>query len=88
MTSRTYIIPKATTKPTKTKDVIDVAARYFVYNLYDATDGRPNEWWPLRGMGERPEVVARAVEQGWVIVQGKTSGVLTDDGRRLARRGR
>jgi len=26
MTSRTYIVPKAATKPAKTKDVIDVAA--------------------------------------------------------------
>jgi hypothetical protein len=88
MTLRTYIIPKATAaKPTKTKDAIDVAARYLVYKLYDATGGT-KEWWPLRGLGERLEVVARAVELGWVIVQGKSSGALTDEGRRLARRGR
>jgi hypothetical protein len=89
MTLRTDIISKAAAvKPTKTKDAIDVAARYFVYGLYEATDGTPKEWWPLRGLGERLEVVARAVERGWVIVQGKTSVALTDEGRRLARRGR
>ena len=48
MTLRTYIIAKATAaKPTKTKDAIDVAARYLVYKLYDATGGT-KEWWPLR----------------------------------------
>jgi hypothetical protein len=40
MTLMTYIIPKAiAAKPTKTKYAIDVAARYLVHKLYDATGG-------------------------------------------------
>jgi hypothetical protein len=93
MASRTFNIPK--TKGTaKTTDATDVAARYFVYKLYEATDGRPMEWQVLRGMGELRETVLRAVERGWVILQGaggkplERSAALTDEGRRLARRGR
>jgi hypothetical protein len=48
----------------------------------------------LRGMNESRATIARAVERGWVILEG-TSGkplelkaALTDEGRRLARRGR
>ena len=35
-----------TTKPkvVKTRDGTDVAARYFVYKLYEATDGQPMQW--------------------------------------------
>ena len=40
MTLMTYIILKAiAAKPTKTKYAIDVAARYLVHKLYDATGG-------------------------------------------------
>jgi hypothetical protein len=45
-------------------------------------------------MGELRATIARAVERGWVILEG-TSGkpperkaALTDEGRRLARKGR
>jgi hypothetical protein len=78
----------------KTGDAIDVAARYFVYKLYEATDHRPTAWHGLGGMGEAPAAVARAVERGWVIVQSISSGkikeqcgCLTDEGRALARKG-
>jgi hypothetical protein len=70
---------------------LDIAARYFVYKLYDATDGRPMQWQVLYGMGESAGSIARAVERGWVILQ-ETAGrplerraALTDDGRRLGR---
>jgi hypothetical protein len=55
-------------------------------------------WATVRGLGElratvERATVERAVERGWVILEG-TSGrplerkaVLTDEGRRLARRG-
>ena len=33
-------------------DGTDVAARYFVYKLYEATDGQPMQWQLLHGMGE------------------------------------
>ena len=85
---------KGTPKSVKIANPIDVAACYFVYKLYEATSGQPMQWGTLRGMGESPATIARAVERGWVILEG-TSGkllerkaVLTDEGRRLARRGR
>ena len=81
------------TRP-KAGDAIDVAARFFVYNLYAATDHRPMAWHGLRGMKEAPATVARAVERGWVVVQTgnngsakEQSGCLTDEGRALARKG-
>jgi hypothetical protein len=90
-----------TTKPkvVKTGDGTDVAARYFVYKLYEATDGRPMQWGTLRGMDESRATVARAVERGWIILQPRIAAqgaggklernaALTDDGRRLARKGR
>jgi hypothetical protein len=81
------------TRP-KTGDAINIAARYFVYKLFEATGHRPLAWNVLRGMGEAPATVDRAVELGWVVVQPNNSGsvkehrgCLTDAGRALARRG-
>ena len=71
-----------------------MAARYFVYKLYEATDGRWMQWQVLHGMGESAATISRAVEHGWVILQdvrGKPldrKAALTDEGRRLARKGR
>jgi hypothetical protein len=81
-------------KPTRTtSDAIDVAARYFVYKLFGATDGRPEAWHALRELGERAETVTRAVVRGWVVVRNQRKGrltrgsaALTDEGRRMARR--
>lgn len=79
---------------TKTTDAIDIAARYFVYKLYEETDGQPNQWRELRGIGEAPGTVARAFERGWVTLRAvagkplRRSAALTDEGRPLARRGR
>jgi hypothetical protein len=102
MASRTFNIPssKATSKVSKIRDGTGVAARYFVYKLYEATDRQPLQWAALHGMGESAATVARAVERGWVILQPRsgTQGVggkpserkaaLTDEGRRLALKGR
>ena len=70
-----------------------MAARYFVYELYDATSGHLGAWKVLRDNGQVQATVARAVERGWAIVQddGKDrtkvrSASLTDEGRRMARR--
>jgi type II secretory pathway component PulK len=77
-----------------TLNAIDVAARYFVYKLYEATDGQPMQWATLRGMDESRATVARAIERGWVVLQGvggkplDRKAALTGDGRRLARKGR
>jgi hypothetical protein len=81
------------TRP-KTGDATNIAARYFVYKLFEATGHRPLAWNVLRGMGEAPATVERAVQLGWVVVQPNSSGsvkehrgCLTDAGRALARRG-
>jgi type II secretory pathway component PulK len=96
MDSNAFNIAQTKGKPktTKTADAIDVAARYFVYKLYEATDGQSMQWRLLHGMGESAATVARAVERGWVHLQcvaGKPlerKAALTDEGRRLARKGR
>jgi hypothetical protein len=81
-------------KVVKTGNGTDVAARYFVYKLYEATDGQPMQWQVLHGMGESAATISRAVERGWVILQEvsrkplERKSALTDKGRRLARRGR
>ena len=61
-----------TTKPkvVKTGDGTDVAARYFVYKLYEGTDGQTMQCATLQGMGESAATISRAVERGWVILQG------------------
>ena len=94
MTSRPFIIPAAKGKSFKTIDAIDVAARYFVYKLFDATAGQPMQWTILQGIDESRATIARAVERGWVLLEGTSSkplerkAALTDEGRRLARKGR
>ena len=99
MTIGTFNIPrsKPASKAVKTLDAIDVAAKYFVYKLYDATDGQPLQWAALKGMDESRNTMARAAELGWVILQPRTGSggsptigkaALTDEGRRLARKGR
>ena len=55
------------------------------------------QWAALKGMDESRKTMARAVELGWVILQPRTgdggsptigNAALTDEGRRLARKGR
>jgi hypothetical protein len=96
MTLRLFTIPKnkGAPKGVKVADTVDVAARYFVYKLYEATDGQPKAWTKLQGIDESRVTIARAVERGWVVLQevkGKPldrRAALTDEGRRLARKGR
>jgi len=90
----TFHIPKGKPKVIKTREGIDVAARYFAYKLYEATDGQPMQWSVLHGMGESAATISRAVERGWVVLQEvrgeplDRKAALTDEGRRLARKGR
>ena len=93
MPNKPFFIPTTKTKPRRTGEAVDVAARYFVYELYDATSGHGGAWKVLRERGQVQASVARAVERGWAIVwedgKGKSkvwSASLTDDGRRLASR--
>jgi hypothetical protein len=96
MTIRTFHFHSAPMGKPKvmTLNAIDVAARYLVYKLYEATGGQPMQWQLLHGMGESAATISRAVERGWIILQdlkGKPldrKAALTDEGRRLARKGR
>jgi hypothetical protein len=79
--------------PSKISDPLDIAARYFVYKLCEATGGRPIERQLLRSMGETLEIVLCSVERGWVTLHAGAkprdrTAALTDEGRRLARKGR
>jgi hypothetical protein len=84
---------KGRSRVIKIRDGTDVAARYFVYKLYEGTDGQPMRWHVLHGLGESAATISRAVERGWVVLQGvgvkplDRKAALTDEGRRLARRG-
>ena len=85
---------KGRSRVIKIRDGTDVAARYFVYKLYEGTGGQPMQWTTLHGLGESAATISRAVERGWVVLQGvgvkplDRKAALTDEGRRLARRGR
>jgi hypothetical protein len=84
---------KASSARAKTSEVLDVAARYLAYKLYEVTNGELGSWSALREIGEKPETLARAIERGWVIVRGDGKGKvhsasLTPEGRLLARKGR
>ena len=75
-------------------EVVDVAARYLVYKIFDAISGTPETWRPLPDIDENLETLARAVERGWVVMldhqpQNRPTVrvvALTDEGRRMARR--
>ena len=96
MPSKTFNIFASRTKPkvVRTLGAIDVAARYFVYKLYEATGRQPMQWTALHGLGESAATISRAVERGWVILDEvhrnrlDRKAALTDEGRRLARKGR
>ena len=83
----------ANPKARKAADAEDIAARYLVYKLYDATRDQLGQWQALRALGEPKAIIDRAVERGWVTVthEGKAkvyTASLTVEGRRLAvRRG-
>jgi hypothetical protein len=69
MVSKTFNIFASKAPPKATRDALDVAARYFIYKLYDATRRQPMQWVSLKGIGEASATIARAVELGWVVLQ-------------------
>jgi hypothetical protein len=90
--SKPFVAP-AKNKPPKAADAGDIAARYLLYKLYDATRGRSDAWQALGSIGEQPEAALRAVERAWLNVRDDVigrlkvrSGLLTDEGRRVARK--
>jgi hypothetical protein len=93
MANKPFFTRTTRSKPQRTGEAIDVAARYFIYEVYDATSGHAGAWKVLRHNGDLQATVARAVERGWAIVRedgkGRTkvwSASLTDEGRRMARK--
>jgi len=75
-------------------DATNIAARFLVYKLYDATEGQLGEWRILRGLGESVTTISRAIERGWITTSRVGTklldcrATLTLEGRRLARKGR
>lgn len=92
--TKPIVLPRAK-KPTPriTAEVLDIAARFFVYKLFDATNGQMARWHPVRMLKEAEATVSRAVERGWVVLRDEVSGkvkqrsaALTEVGRLMARK--
>jgi hypothetical protein len=66
----TFYIPNGKAKVVKARDGADVAARYFVCKLYEATGRQPMQWATLDGLGESAATISWAVECGWVVSRG------------------
>ena len=88
------VIPRAKSKAASTGDALDVAARHFVYKLYDATRRTMVSWQAVHLLGEVAATVSRAVERGWVVIRQEGKGrtkelwaALTEEGRAVGRRG-
>ena len=90
------IVPGKKKSSLKTSEPVDIAARYFVYKLFDATNGQLGAWGVLSDIGEAKATVAKAVERGWIVVRQDAvngrrkalqSASLTDEGRLVARKG-
>jgi hypothetical protein len=94
MANRTFNIPRSKdqSKANKILDAIDVAAKYFVYKVYDATRRDRIQWVSLKGIDESQAALERAVKRGWIVQRQsgprQSEAALTEDGRRLARMGR
>jgi hypothetical protein len=93
---RPFPITSAKGKPHQgTAQAVDIAARYFVYKLFDATNRQPGAWAVLGDIGEAKATAVRAVQRGWIVVRedgvnGRRkaqSAALTDEGRLVARKG-
>ena len=87
-------LSKDVSKRTKPAEAIDIAVRYFLYDLFDITSGVLGVWHALGGkIEDQPATVVRAVERSWIVLrelglgEGKlVSASLTSEGRLLARK--
>jgi hypothetical protein len=62
----------------------ETLALHLVRALYDATEGRSQEWRMLEELdGATTDAIEFAAARGWVAIQGSHSICLTDAGRRL-----
>jgi hypothetical protein len=91
--SKPFVIHRAAKSTSTRTGEIDIAARYFVYKLFDATGGDMALWPPVRLFRETQATISRAVERGWVVIRDEVSGkakqrsvALTEKGRLLARK--
>ena len=66
----TFHIPKAKAKVVKARDGADVAARYFVYKLYEATGGYPMQSAALYGIGESATTIPGRLSAEWSFSRG------------------
>jgi hypothetical protein len=100
MVKRTVIPPS--NKPAKTSEAPDVAARYLLYKLYDASKGTSPapSWQSVRSLGEPAALYRSAYRRGWVVLRDDDSdtgkaraktkdlwAALTEEGRAVARKG-
>ena len=69
MVSKTFPKASAGPKARKAADTEDIAGRYLVYKLYDATRDQSGTWQELPSLGEFKAIVDRTVERGWVTVR-------------------
>jgi hypothetical protein len=78
MTNRAFNIPRSKdpSKVNKILDAIDIAAKYFVYKLYDATRRDRVQWIPLKGIDKSQATIERAVQRGWAVLQHRTGASL------------
>jgi hypothetical protein len=99
--SKHFVIPTAKTKPLRAASgALDVAARYLVYKLYDASKGAnpASPWQSVRALGEATATVSRAIELGWLVIRDDGTAekltarakdlwaALTEEGRAVARK--
>ena len=95
MSARRSVVIRRANSKAPAGEALDVAARHFVYKLYDASKGSTVlSWHALRSLGEVAVTVSRAVERGWVVVRDDGKGrakeswaALTQEGRAVARKG-
>jgi hypothetical protein len=80
MASKTFQLFASKAKPNvvRTRDALDVAARYFVYKLYDATRQDRTQWVPVKGIDESQATIERAVELGWAVLQRRRGARIVD----------
>lgn len=99
MVSR-LVIRTAKSRTNTRGEGLDVAARFLLYKLYDASKATRTapSWQSVRSLGEAAATVSRAVERGWVVIRDDNKGkakakakdlwaALTEDGRAIARKG-
>jgi hypothetical protein len=65
---------KRRAKVIKIRDGTEVAARHFVYKLYDTTGGEAKQWQLLHGMEELAVTISRAVSVDGSSSRGASRG--------------